>query len=122
MLLIFCILIWASQIVLVKIVLEQMGPVFATFFPLTIAGLLLIPIVHYKQRSIAHDGSGRGVCFARHLWTGGSADFYHLGGPTVFGFECGVANVGAAGLDRYDGVILLGERMSLVRWASFVLA
>ena len=45
-LLLICNLIWASQFVLVKIVQEQMGPVFATFFPMTLATLLLVPIVH----------------------------------------------------------------------------
>lgn len=45
-----CNLIWASQFVLVKIVQQQMGPVFATFFPITIAGILLMPIVRHEQR------------------------------------------------------------------------
>lgn len=49
-LLLICNLIWASQFVLVKIVQQQMGPVFATFFPITIAGLLLIPVVRHEQR------------------------------------------------------------------------
>jgi drug/metabolite transporter (DMT)-like permease len=44
-LLLLCNLIWASQHVMVRIVQEQMGPVFATFFPVTLATLLLIPMV-----------------------------------------------------------------------------
>jgi len=49
-LLLVCNLIWASQFVLVKIVQEQMGPVFATFFPLMLATLLLVPIVGRERR------------------------------------------------------------------------
>ena len=44
-LLLACNLIWSSQFVLVKIVQEQMGPVAATFFPMTLATLMLIPIL-----------------------------------------------------------------------------
>ena len=44
-LLLACNLIWSSQFVLVKIVQEQMGPVAATLFPMTLATLMLIPIV-----------------------------------------------------------------------------
>src|SRR5207249_3720533 len=49
-LLLVCNLIWASQFVLVKVVQEQTGPVFATFFPMTLATLLLIPIVRRESR------------------------------------------------------------------------
>src|SRR5215510_8693929 len=49
-LLLACNLIWASQFVMVKLVQEQMGPVFATFFPMTLATVLLIPIVRRERR------------------------------------------------------------------------
>lgn len=64
-LLILCNLIWASQFVLVKIVQaspsqgapesanptpEGMGPIFATFFPMTLAMLILVPIVRRERR------------------------------------------------------------------------
>lgn len=48
-LLLVCNLIWASQFVMVKLVQRQMGPVFATFFPMTLATLLLIPIVRHER-------------------------------------------------------------------------
>ena len=44
-LLLICNLTWASQFVMVKLVQQQMGPVFATFFPMALATLLLFPIV-----------------------------------------------------------------------------
>jgi drug/metabolite transporter (DMT)-like permease len=56
--LLICNLIWASQFVMVKLVQRQMGPVFATFFPMTLAMLFLIPIVR-RERSKTTGERGR---------------------------------------------------------------
>ncbi len=45
-LLLLCNLIWGGQFVIYKIVEREVGPVFAVFCPMTIAMLLLVPIVH----------------------------------------------------------------------------
>lgn len=52
-LLIVCNLIWASQFVTVKLVQREMGFVFATFFPMTISTLILVPLVIRQQRKHA---------------------------------------------------------------------
>ena len=52
-LLLLCNSIWASQFVLVKIVQREMGPIFATFLPMTIATLILIPIVRRARQASA---------------------------------------------------------------------
>src|SRR5690348_15182281 len=49
-------LIWASQFVLVKIVQRQMGPVSATFYPMLLSTLLLVPII---RREHGPHGFGR---------------------------------------------------------------
>jgi drug/metabolite transporter (DMT)-like permease len=49
--------IWGSQFVMVKVAQEQMGPVFATFFPMAIATLVLIPIVHRERKKSSGPGS-----------------------------------------------------------------
>jgi drug/metabolite transporter (DMT)-like permease len=49
-LLILCNLIWASQFVMVKLVQREMGPVFATFLPMTLATLILMPIAWCERR------------------------------------------------------------------------
>ena len=47
-LLLACNLMWASQFAMVKLVQEQMGPLFAVTFPMAIATLLLFPLVKRK--------------------------------------------------------------------------
>jgi len=37
---------------MVKLVQQQMGPVFATFFPMTLATLLLIHVVWHEKRRL----------------------------------------------------------------------
>jgi drug/metabolite transporter (DMT)-like permease len=49
-LLILCNFIWASQFVMVKLVQREMGPVFATFFPMTLATIILTVIVRRRRK------------------------------------------------------------------------
>ena len=49
-LLLFCNMVWGSQFVVYKIVQRQSGPVFAALFPISIATLLLAPIVVRERR------------------------------------------------------------------------
>ena len=44
-LLLICNLIWATQFVMLKIVQVQIGPISATFFPMALATLFLLPVV-----------------------------------------------------------------------------
>ncbi len=129
-LLLICNLIWASQFVMVKLVQEQMGPVFATFFPMTLATLLLIPIVRRERQAQSS-----------------AARFSRIPGKDIFEFILiGLLGQVVAQLFITWGVRLslasnaallmlalpvstaimaycfLGERMTLVRWISFALA
>lgn len=123
-------LIWGSQFVMAKIAQEQMGPVFATFFPMTIATLILVPIVYRERRknSVANR-SGR-------MPLGDLRDFILIGifGQVVaqlfamWGVRLSLAENAALltlCLPVSTAVMayfVLGERMSLVRWISFGLA
>ena len=126
-LLIVCNLIWASQFVLAKLVQEQMGPIFATLLPMALATLCLIPMVRRQQRV-----SGRRPAIA-------APDVARFALIGVFGQV--VAQLGVTWGVRYApasnaallsltlpiatalmALVILGERMTRVRWASFVLA
>lgn len=120
-LLLICNLIWASQFVMVKLVQEQMGPAFAAFFPMTIATILLAPIVRRQ-----------GLWPPRQDWI----HFILLGvlGQVVaqlfitWGVGLSLASNAALitlSLPVMTAVMayfILGERMSRVRWISFALA
>jgi drug/metabolite transporter (DMT)-like permease len=126
-LLILCNLIWASQFVLAKLVQEEMGPIFATLLPMALATACLIPLVRWQQRS--RPGASRVS----------SADAARFGVIGVFGqvvaqlgitWGVGLAPASNAALltltlpvaTAVIAYLLLGERMTVVRWISFALA
>jgi drug/metabolite transporter (DMT)-like permease len=129
-LLLLCNLMWASQYSMVKVAQEQMGPVFATFFPVTLATIMLVLIVCYRQRKHAEADSG-GLLPRKDVYA-----FVMIG---VFGqipaqlfITWGVklslasnAALFALTLPVVTAVMayfLLGERMTTVRWVSFAFA
>jgi drug/metabolite transporter (DMT)-like permease len=128
-LLLLCNLIWASQFVMVKLVQRQMGPVFATFFPMTLATMLLVPIVRYERQG---ESAGR----RSRLPTRDILEFILIGvfGQVVaqlfitWGVRWSLASNAALlmlALPVSTAVMayfFLGERMTPVRWISFALA
>jgi drug/metabolite transporter (DMT)-like permease len=129
-LLLACNLIWASQFVMVKLVQVQMGPVFATFFPMTLATLLLIPIVGRERRRQNPAGSS-GRMPKRDIF-----EFIMIGvlGQVVaqlfitWGVRLSLASNAALlmlALPVSTAIMaycFLGEHMTPVRWISFALA
>jgi drug/metabolite transporter (DMT)-like permease len=126
-LLLACNLIWASQFVLAKLVQERMGPVFATFVPMTIATLVLIPVVARERRARgvstkppAHDVMRfvvigiAGQVAAQLLVTWG-VGIVPASNAALLSLTLPVATAIMA-------FAILGERMTAVRWASFALA
>jgi drug/metabolite transporter (DMT)-like permease len=126
-LLIVCNLIWASQFVLAKLVQEEMGPIFATLLPMALATLCLIPLVRTRQR---RRGNTPRI---------GGSDLVRFGVIGIFGqvvaqlgvtWGVGLAPASNAALlsltlpiaTAVMAYLLLGERMTFVRWLSFALA
>ena len=129
-LLVICNLIWGSQFAMSKLVQEQMEPAFASFFPMTLATLLLIPIVH---RARQHEGAAGN---RRHLTRRDLLDFVLMGvlgqvGAQLFvswGVRLSLASNAALvvlALPVSTAVMayfFLTQRMTRVRWLSFALA
>jgi drug/metabolite transporter (DMT)-like permease len=126
-LLILCNLIWASQFVLAKLVQEKMGPIFATLLPMALATICLMPLVRRERRS-----RGRPPEIGR-------ADVFRFAVVGILGqvvaqlgitWGVGLAPASNAALlsltlpiaTAVMAYLLLGERMSAVRWISFALA
>jgi drug/metabolite transporter (DMT)-like permease len=122
--------IWGSQFVMVKVAQEQMGPVFATFFPMTIATLILIPIVRKENKKNQNQVGTRRMPMAD------VRDFILIGvcGQVVaqlfvtWGVRLSLAENAALLMlclpvsTAVMAYFFLGERMSLIRWISFALA
>jgi drug/metabolite transporter (DMT)-like permease len=121
-LLMSCNLMWASQFVMVKLVQEQMGPLFAVTFPIALATVMLVYLIRRERRA---------PVTRRDFW-----DFVLLGivGQVTaqlfitWGVRLSPAS-NAALLALVMPVstavmahFLLGERMTLLRWISFALA
>ena len=114
---------------MVKLVQEQIGPVFATFFPMALATLLLIPIVrhqHQKRKNINRDLPTRRMI----------RDFLLMGvlgqvGAQLFvtwGVQLSIASNAALIMlalpiqTAMMAYFIIGERMTPIRWVSFGLA
>ncbi len=128
LLLLACNFIWASQFVMVKIVQQEMGPVSATFFPMTLATLVLIPIVQLERRNAR---AKRASIPRRDIF-----EFLLIGvlGQVVaqlfitWGVRYSLASNAALLMlalpvsTAVMAYIFLKERMTRVRWISFALA
>jgi drug/metabolite transporter (DMT)-like permease len=136
LLLLACNFIWGSQFVLVKIVQQQMGPVFATFFPMALSTLLLIPIVRWERGRQSNPNGPTTIPGARRVGTRDTFEFILIGvfGQVVaqlfvtWGVRLSLASNGALlmlALPVSTAVMayfFLDERMTRVRWVSFALA
>jgi drug/metabolite transporter (DMT)-like permease len=129
-LLLACNLIWASQFVMVKLVQEQMGPVFATFFPMTLATLLLIPIVRReRRRQNSDDSSGRMPqkdmleCVLIGVLGQVVAQLFITWGVRLsLASNAALLMLALPVSTAIMAFCFLGERMTQVRWLSFALA
>jgi drug/metabolite transporter (DMT)-like permease len=120
-LLLFCNLIWASQFVMVKLVQEQMGPAFAAFFPMTIATVLLIPLVRPqglwpRPRDWVH------FVLLGVLGQVVAQLFITWGVRLSLASNAALITLALPVMTALMAYLILGERMSRIRWISFALA
>jgi drug/metabolite transporter (DMT)-like permease len=126
-LLLVCNLIWASQFVLAKLVQERMGPVFATFVPMTLATLLLVPILRKERRARGAAARPPAADVLRFVVIGVLGQ---VAAQLLVTWGVGIAPASNAALlsltlpvaTAIMAFFILGERMTPVRWASFALA
>jgi drug/metabolite transporter (DMT)-like permease len=131
-LLLVCNFIWAGQFVLVKMVQDEVGPVFATSFPMLLATLMLLPVAWPKVRARLRAPAGSPGGFGR----GDVALFAIIG---VFGqviaqlfvtwgvrhslaSNAALISLALPVVTALMAFIVLRERMSPLRWFSFALA
>ena len=132
-LLVFCNLIWGSQFVMVKLVQVQLGPIAATLLPMTLATIVLVPIVLHERRRRVDEPQR--AARAAHRWqTIGQFAVLGLFGQVTaqlcitWGMRFASASNAAVlmlMLPVMTAVMaraLLDERMTMLRWISFGLA
>lgn len=126
-LLLICNLIWASQFVMLKIVQAQLGPISATFFPMALATLGLVPIVWWQRKRSAAKSRFPLADVWRFILIGvlGQVAAQLL---ATWGVRYTLASNAALLMLALPVVtaamayVLLGEIMSTVRWIGFALA
>jgi drug/metabolite transporter (DMT)-like permease len=128
--LLVCNLIWASQFAMVKLVQTQTGFVFATFFPMTLATLILLPLVLHERRKRSAEMRTQRLTLR---------DIGHFAALGVLGqvaaqlcvtWGTGLSTAASAALLSLSlpilttimAFFLLGERLTLVRLIAFALA
>ena len=125
-LLVFCNLIWASQFVMVKLVQVQLGPIAATLLPMTLATILLVPIVLHERSKNARA--------ARRWQAAGQFVLLGLFGQVVaqlcitWGMRFASASNAALlfltlpVITAVMARVILREHMTRIRWIAFTLA
>jgi len=120
--LLVCNLIWASQFVVVKLVQDQMGPLFATTFPIGLSTIMLVILVmrEKKIRMTKQDiwnfillgilGQVIGQLFV--TW---GVNFAPTSNAALLSL---IMPISTAVMAHF----LLGEHMTRIRWISFALA
>lgn len=126
-LLILCNLIWGSQFVLAKLVQEQMGPIFATLLPMGLATICLIPLVRREQIRCGKKTPVGAADLARFAVIGIFGQVVAQLGVTWGVRLAPASNAALLSLTlpiatAVMAYLLLGEHMTKVRWASFILA
>ena len=121
-LLLLCNLIWASQFIMVKLVQAQMGPLFAAFFPMLIATLLLVPIVRGKRQGTIPRADIESFVLLGVLGQVVAQLFITWGVRLSLASNAALISLALPISTAVMAHLILGERMSRIRWTSFALA
>ena len=122
LLLLACNLIWASQFVMVKLVQEQMGPLFAVTFPIALSTLLLVFLVQRDPKNAITRKD-----FWNFIWLGIAGQlvaqlFITWGVRFAPASNAALLSLVMPVSTAVMAHFFLGEHMSRIRWISFGLA
>lgn len=126
-LLLLCNLIWGGQFVIYKIVQREVGPIFAVVVPITVAVLLLIPVV-YRERRLKNTSKVVSLRDAGQFLLVGIlgqvvAQFFTSWGIRLtLASNAALLGLALPVLTAFMAYIFLAERMTTLRWVSFLLA
>jgi drug/metabolite transporter (DMT)-like permease len=123
LLLFACNLMWALQFTCVKLVQDLVGPLFTVWAPMSIAAILLYPIVHRERDGARFSRqdvvpilllAALGILPAQLLYTWGT--------QKSLASNAALLTLTLPVFTAVLAVIILGERMTRLRWVSFAAA
>ena len=126
-LIISCNFMWATQISVIKLIGDRLGPVAITFLPMMLSTLIFLPALWYEARQ-------RGAAFhwrwadARHFLIAGMCGpfliqfTYTLGSQRTLAANAGIITLTIPVFVALAASLLLKEKMNAVRLLSFLLA
>src|SRR5437667_1144357 len=127
LLLFACNLMWALQFTCVKLVQDQVGPLVTVWGPMTLATLMVYPLIRAENRD-AHVGKGRSrkdillffVLALVGVFPG--QVFITWGTRMSLASNAALLTLTLPVSTAIFAFIFLGERMTGIRWISFALA
>jgi len=128
--LLLCNFIWASQFALVKLVQDEVGPLFTTAFPMLLATLLLAPVVFLERRSTTREippATVRPADALGFLTIGLCGQvvaqlFATWGTQRSLASNAALISLSLPVATALMAFLLLRERMTRLRWLGFALA
>jgi drug/metabolite transporter (DMT)-like permease len=117
---------WALQFTCIKLVQNQVGPLFTVWGPMTLATIMLYPLIRFepgeeverrqdKRRWLTYLAlAGFGVVPGQVLMTWGTR--------ASLASDAAILNLTLPILTAFFAFLFLGERMTAVRWISFCVA
>jgi drug/metabolite transporter (DMT)-like permease len=121
-LLMACNLIWASQFVMVKLVQQQMGPLFAVTFPMAISTVFLWLLMMKARRTPVARKDILGFVLLGVLGQCVAQLFITWGVRLSLASNAALISLALPVSTAVMAHFLLGERMSFIRWLSFGIA
>jgi drug/metabolite transporter (DMT)-like permease len=121
-----CNLMWALQFTCIKLVQNQVGPLFTVWGPMTLATIMLYPLIRFEPREEGERDrhrrrwltylalAGCGVVPGQVLMTWGTR--------ASLASDAAILNLTLPILTAFFAFLFLGERMTGVRWISFCIA
>jgi len=120
-----CNLMWALQFTCIKLVQDQVGPMFTVWGPMTLSMFMLIPFVMREQPEAAKTSPGRAVRIYFLLAALGvfPAQVMMTWGTRIsLASNAAVINLTLPIATALFAVVFLREKMTPVRWVSFAVA
>lgn len=128
-LLLLCNFIWASQFALVKLVQFEIGPLFTTMFPMVLATTLLAPVVAWtrwrrsSRAPVSYPLGDVGAFMTIGIFGQVVAQLFATwGAQRSLASNAALLSLALPVATALMAFLLLGERMTRLRWVGFGLA